>query len=137
MFRFPFVIVALFATSSAHGACSLDLPRAEYASCLVEAEKLSSAELASYVEALVESIATRPGVFDTQRARWQRSLREAQSSWLRLRNQECQELAPFELQSGAKTVIQRRAETFTDRLACILRANEARKADLAERYPNP
>ena len=63
--------------------------------CLTEAAKESEAALGAAIEAALASIRTREGVFDTQRARWRNSLADSQGLWLRWRNAECQEVAPF------------------------------------------
>lgn len=127
-------LAAALLAAPALADCPADLPRAEYSACLIEAERLSTAELAAFVEAAKGAIDLRTDVFDTQKPRWKTALADAQSTWLRLRNQECQELALFESGAAGKSVAQRRADLFTARLACLIRANRRRLQDLDERY---
>ena len=74
-------------------------------------------------------------MFDAQRARWRNSLAESQDIWLRLRNAECQNVAPFEGQAASTSVVRNRMAAFEAKLACSVRMNESRAADLSTRYP--
>lgn len=103
--------------------------------CLSGEEAASSAKVEATYKAALQSIATRPGVFDTQRARWRNSLTESHGLWLRLRASECQNVAPFEGQAASASVLRNRAAAFDAKLACTIRMNEARAGDLASRYP--
>jgi uncharacterized protein YecT (DUF1311 family) len=104
--------------------------------CLTEAEKTSSADLETTVQAVLASIATRKGVFDTQRARWKNSLTISQEAWVRFRNDECQNVAPFEGQALSTSALRNRVAAFEAKLICTIEMNTARAADLARRYPN-
>jgi hypothetical protein len=76
-------------------------------------------------------------VFDTQRARWRNSLADSQGLWLRWRNAECQEVAPFEGQATSTNALKNRVAAFDAKLVCTIRANTARAADLSARYSAP
>jgi uncharacterized protein YecT (DUF1311 family) len=103
--------------------------------CLAAEEKASSDKVQAAYKAAVASIATRPGVFDAQRARWRNSLAESHDLWLRLRNAECQNVAPFEGQAASTSVVRNRMAAFEAKLACAIRMNDMRAADLSSRYP--
>ena len=110
--------------------------------CLTEAAKTSDAALASALEAALASIHTRQGVFDAQRARWRNSLVDSQGLWLRWRNAESQEVAPFEGQAAptnaaSTNALKNRVAAFDAKLGCTIRANQARAAELVARYPAP
>ena len=57
----------------------------------------------------------------SQKARWRRSLSEAQSLWVGWRDSECQDVAPFEAGMAAKG--------GDPRLSCIIDADDARIAE--------
>jgi len=105
--------------------------------CLTAAEKASSDKLEAALGAAIKSIAVREGVFDSQRARWKSSLTNSEELWLRFRNAECQDVAPFEGQAGNTSVVQNRLAAFDAKLACTAALNEERAADLSGRYPPP
>lgn len=105
--------------------------------CLGAAEKRSGDALDAVMKAALASIASRPGVFDTQRARWRNSLTESQAQWLHFRNTECQEVAPFEGQAASTNIARNRASAFEAKTICAIRMNDARAADIAARYPAP
>lgn len=105
-----------------------------FAQCLTAADRTSGEALDAAMANALASIATRPGVFDAQRPRWKHSLTESQDIWLRFRNGECQEVAPFEGQAAATSTLRKRMAAFEARLTCSIRMNRARAADLTERY---
>ena len=107
-----------------------------FTKCLTDADQLSTATLAQRVEKALASIATRKGVFDTQRARWKNSLTISQEAWVRFRNDECQNVAPFEGQSLSTSALRNRVAAFEAKLMCSIEMNTARAADLARRYPD-
>jgi len=82
------------------------------------------------------SIATRKGVYDTQRARWKNSLTASQEAWERFRNDECQNVAPFEGQALSVSALRNRVAAFEAKLICTIEMNAARAADLTRRYPS-
>jgi uncharacterized protein YecT (DUF1311 family) len=108
-----------------------------FTKCLTAAERRSNDALEAAFKNALASIATRPGVFDAQRPRWKNSLAESQEIWLRFRNEECQNVAPFEGQATAASVVRNRMAAFEAKLTCTVRMNEARAADLNGRYPAP
>jgi uncharacterized protein YecT (DUF1311 family) len=105
--------------------------------CLTEAVKQSERNLQAAVDSAIASIGTRPGVFDSQRARWKNALTDSQADWLRFRNAECQDVAPFEGQAGSTSAVKNRVAAFEAKLICTVRLNGERIADLASRYPSP
>ncbi|MDQ0471105.1 lysozyme inhibitor LprI family protein [Labrys wisconsinensis] len=105
--------------------------------CLTEAVKQSERSLQAAVDAALASIGTRSGVFDSQRARWKNALSDSQADWLRFRNAECQDVAPFEGQAGSTSALKNRVAAFEAKLICTVRLNGERIADLAARYPSP
>lgn len=113
-----------------------ELPAAALNACLAEAVKRSDRDMEAAVATALAAIAARPGIFDTQRARWRNALTDSQNDWLRFRNSECQNVAPFEGQTGGG-VLKNRVAAFEAKLVCTIRLNGARIADLAARYPAP
>jgi uncharacterized protein YecT (DUF1311 family) len=124
--------------SEAAGGCDpAKLQGGELAQCLAQADRASAAALDATYKAALDSIATRPGVFDAQRARWRSSLTESQEIWLHFRNVECQNVAPFEGQAATVNVSKNRVSIYEAKTQCTIRMNEARAADLAARYQKP
>src|SRR5574337_898970 len=74
-----------------------------------------------------KTIDGREGLMSKQKARWRRSLSEAQAQWYAWRDTECQDVAPFEAGMAAKGA--------DPRLACIIDYDAARVASLKIRYP--
>ena len=99
----------------------------ELAECLRSNADRSDKELSQTVDAAIKSIDGRQGLLSAQKARWRRSLNDAQSLWIGWRDAECQDVAPFEAGMGAKG--------GDPRLACIIDRDSARIADLKARYP--
>jgi uncharacterized protein YecT (DUF1311 family) len=99
----------------------------ELAECLRNAAARADRELTATVEAAIKSIDGRPGVLSPQKARWRRSLNDAQSQWVAWRDSECQDVAPFESGMGAKG--------GDPRLNCIIDYDAQRIASLKARYP--
>jgi uncharacterized protein YecT (DUF1311 family) len=99
----------------------------ELADCLRIAADKSDKELNATLEAAVKSIDTRTHILSSQKARWRRSLNDAQAQWIGWRDSECQDVAPFETGMGAKG--------GDPRLACIIDQNTRRVADIKSRYP--
>ena len=77
--------------------------------------------------AALKSIDGRSGLLSGQKARWKRSLNEAESQWLTWRDSECQDVAPFEDGLGLKA--------GDPRLSCMIDQDTRRTADLKSRYP--
>ncbi len=63
----------------------------------------------------------------SQKARWRRSLNDAQAQWTSWRDLECQDVAPFEAGMAAKG--------GDPRLSCIIDYDAERVASLKARYP--
>ena len=99
----------------------------DLADCLRSAADKGDRDLRAAVDAAFKSIDQRQGLMSSQKARWRRSLTEAQALWLGWRDTECQDVAPFEGGMAAKG--------GDPRLSCIIDADEARIASLRARYP--
>ena len=99
----------------------------DLAECLRAAADKSNRDLQAAIDAAQKSIDARQGLMSSQKARWRRSLSEAQAQWVSWRDEECQDVAPFEGGMAAKG--------GDPRLACIIDADAARIASLKARYP--
>lgn len=99
----------------------------ELAECLRTSADRADKELTATLEAAAKSIDTRAGVLSSQKARWKRSLNDAQAQWIGWRDTECQDVAPFEAGMNAKG--------GDPRLACIIDRDAQRVADIKSRYP--
>jgi uncharacterized protein YecT (DUF1311 family) len=98
----------------------------ELAECLRTNADRSDKELAAAVEAAIKSIDGRQGLLSSQKARWRRSLSDAQGQWVAWRDSECQDVAPFETLD---------AKGGDPRLRCIIDYNAERVLSLKARYP--
>jgi uncharacterized protein YecT (DUF1311 family) len=99
----------------------------ELADCLRAGADRADRELAATVEAAIKSVDSRQGLLSSQKARWRRSLNDAQAQWASWRDSECQDVAPFEAGMTAKG--------GDPRLSCIIDYDSARVASLKARYP--
>ena len=99
----------------------------DLAECLRSAADKADRDLQATLEAAMKSIDQRPGLMSSQKARWRRSLSETQAQWVTWRDDECQDVAPFEAGMAAKGA--------DPRLACIIDNDQARIASLKARYP--
>jgi len=99
----------------------------ELAECLRTGADKADRDLAMQVEVASKSIESRPGLLSSQKARWKRSLNDAQSQWISWRDSECQDVAPFEAGMNARG--------GDPRLSCIIDQDARRMADLKTRYP--
>ena len=99
----------------------------ELAECLRIGADRADSELRTAVEAALKSIDSRQGLMSGQKARWRRSLSDAQALWATWRDSECQDVAPFEGGMAAKGA--------DPRLSCIIDYDAQRAANLKARYP--
>ena len=99
----------------------------DLAQCLRAAADKTDKALTAALDAALKSIDARQGLLSSQKARWRRSLNEAQALWIGWRDEECQDVAPFEVGMAAKG--------GDPRLSCIIDDNSARIASLKARYP--
>ena len=99
----------------------------ELAECLRTNADRADSELAAAVDAAIKSIDARQGLLSSQRARWRRSLNDAQAQWVAWRDSECQDVAPFESGMDAKG--------GDPRLRCIIDYDSERVSSLRARYP--
>ena len=98
----------------------------QLADCLHAAADKADRELSAEIDAAIKSIEGRAGVLSAQKSRWKRSLNESEAQWITWRDDECQNVAPFE-SFGVKT--------GDPRLACLIDQDALRIADLKARYP--
>ena len=99
----------------------------ELAECLRNGADRADRELQATVEAAIKSIDARQGVLSSQKARWRRSLSDAEAQWVTWRDLECQDVAPFEAGMASKS--------GDPRLRCIIDYDAERIASLKARYP--
>ncbi len=99
----------------------------ELAECLRTNADKSEKQLAAAVEAATKTIDARQGLLSSQKARWRRSLSDAQAQWVAWRDSECQDVAPFESGMDAKG--------GDPRLRCIIDYDADRVSSLKARYP--
>jgi len=99
----------------------------DLAECLRSNADKADKQLAATVEAAIKSIEARQGLLSSQKARWRRSLNDAQSQWVAWRDSECQDVAPFESGMDAKG--------GDPRLRCIIDYDAERVSSLKARYP--
>jgi uncharacterized protein YecT (DUF1311 family) len=99
----------------------------ELAECLRTGADKADRQLATVVDAAIKSIDARQGLLSSQKARWRRSLNDAQAQWVAWRDSECQDVAPFESGMDAKG--------GDPRLRCIIDYDAERVSSLKARYP--
>jgi uncharacterized protein YecT (DUF1311 family) len=99
----------------------------ELAECLRTNADKSDKQLTVTVETAIKSIDARQGLLSSQKARWRRSLIDAQAQWVAWRDSECQDVAPFESGMDAKG--------GDPRLRCIIDYDAERVSSLKARYP--
>ena len=97
--------------------------------CLETALRESDQAVTDAVGRARERVETRSDLAPTQRTRWKNVLDEAHGLFVRFRNFECQNVAPYEGGSG-------RIGAFEERLACFLDKNIARAHEIKARYGN-
>lgn len=98
----------------------------ELAECLRTAADRADKDLGAAVATAIKAIAARQGLMSSQKARWRRSLNDAQAQWAVWRDSECQDVAPFE--SGVD------GKTGDPRLRCIIDYDAERVLSLNARY---
>lgn len=103
------------------------LPGRGYIECLEAALRDSDRALAEASLRAQARIEARADLANTQRTRWKNVLEEAQGQFIRFRNFDCQNVAPYEGASG-------RIGAFEERLACLVEKNLARTQELLRRY---
>ncbi len=110
-----------------------------YLDCLGAAATAGQERLDAAFAGALAAIRADEAVAAVQRQRWANAMDEAQGRFLRWRNFECQNIAPYEGGAAQRTVGGRLMgpDGLGQRLLCLIAANEARSADLARRYPPP
>lgn len=115
------------AASPSQSACdAAKIGARELAECLRTRADRAEKDLAAVVDAAAKSIDGRQGLLSSQKARWRRSLNDAEAQWVAWRDSECQDVAPFELGLDAKG---------DPRLRCIIDYDAERVSSLKARYP--
>ena len=98
----------------------------ELAECLRTAADRADRDLGAAVVAAMKSIDARSSLMSSQKARWRRSLNDAEAQWVAWRDSECQDVAPFESGMDAKG--------GDPRLRCIIDDDAERVSNLNARY---
>jgi uncharacterized protein YecT (DUF1311 family) len=127
-----FSVAALAAAPTAgvgDGACAgKNLGPREFGDCMRKAQEESDRSLVERIQAIHRLIDSRTDATPPQKQRWKRALDESQAMWTRFRNNECQELVPFEAVNKNRLAEEQRA--------CILGHNASRADELLRRYPS-
>jgi uncharacterized protein YecT (DUF1311 family) len=124
------VSLAAGATGPVAAICDREkLPGRSYVECLEAALRDSDRALAEANQRAQSRVEARTDLAITQRMRWKNVLEEAQGQFIRFRNFDCQNVAPYEGTSG-------RIGAFNERLACLIEKNLARTQELLRRYGN-
>lgn len=132
-FVFAVVAIALcplaevYAANPSETACdAAKIGARELAECLRTAADQADRDLAKAVDAATRSIDARQGLMSSRKARWRRSLNDAEAQWVAWRDSECQDVAPFE--SG------RDPKAGDPRLRYIIDYDAERASSLNARY---
>jgi uncharacterized protein YecT (DUF1311 family) len=102
------------------------LPGRAYIECLEAAVRDNDRALAAALSRAHAAIDARPELVPVQKTRWKNALDEAQGMFMRFRNLECQNVAPYEGSRGIGA--------FEERLACLIDKSATRARDLETRY---
>ena len=97
-----------------------------YIECLTAAVRANDQALSDALSRAHATIDARSELTSAQKARWKNALDEAHGIFLRFRNLDCQNVAPYEGSRGIGA--------FEERLACLIDKGDARVRDLASRY---
>jgi len=119
--------LAAYAATLSEIACDpAKIGARELAECLRTAADRADRDLAKAVDAAIKSIDLRQGLMSSQKARWRRSLNDAEAQWVAWRDSECQDVAPFEWGMDARG--------GDPRLRCIIDDDAERASNLNARY---
>ncbi len=97
-----------------------------YFECLETAVRDSDKMLADAHGRALGVVEARGDLAPVQRTRWRNMLEEVQGQFIRFRNFECQNVAPYEGKKGIGA--------FEERLICLIDKNSARAKELGGRY---
>lgn len=115
-------------TRPAYAACDRQkLAGRAFIECLEAALRRSDQAVLDAVARAQAKIEARSDLVPTQRTRWKNTLEEAHGLFVRFRNFDCQNVAPYEGSGG-------RIGAFEERLACLIDKNTFRLRDLDARY---
>lgn len=97
-----------------------------YIECLEATLRETDQSLGEALRNAQAAVENRADLAPTQRARWKNMLDESQGLFVRYRNFDCQNVAPYE--GGS------RIGAFEERLACLIDKNTVRIRELSRRY---
>jgi uncharacterized protein YecT (DUF1311 family) len=97
-----------------------------YFECLETAVRDSDKQLSAAHARALGVVDARGDLAAVQKTRWRNMLEEVQGQFVRFRNFECQNVAPYEGKKGIGA--------FEERLICLIDKNHARIKDLGVRY---
>ncbi len=97
-----------------------------YIECLEAALREADRTLVEALRKAQADVDSRADLATTQRTRWKNVLEESQGLFVRYRNFDCQNVAPYE--GGT------RIGAFEERIACLIDKNVARSRELLRRY---
>jgi uncharacterized protein YecT (DUF1311 family) len=97
-----------------------------YFECLEAAVRESDKQLSEAHARALGIVDARSDLAAVQKTRWRNMLEEVHGQFIRFRNFECQNVAPYEGKKGIGA--------FEERLTCLIDKNQARINDLAGRY---
>lgn len=97
-----------------------------YFECLETAVRESDKLLSEAHGRALGIVDARADLAPVQKTRWRNMLEEVNGQFIRFRNFECQNVAPYEGKKGIGA--------FEERLICLIDKNHARAKDLAGRY---
>lgn len=100
-----------------------------YFECLETAVRDSDKLLSEAHARAIGVVDARGDLAPVQKTRWRNMLEEVQGQFIRFRNFECQNVAPYEGKRGIGA--------FEERLTCLIDKNHGRIKDLAGRYGTP
>jgi uncharacterized protein YecT (DUF1311 family) len=103
------------------------LPGRGYIECLETALRDSDRALSEAMQRAEARIEARAELAMTQRTRWKNVLDEAHGQFIRFRNFDCQNVAPYEGSGG-------KIGAFEERLVCLVGKNIGRANELLRRY---
>lgn len=100
-----------------------------YFECLEKAVRETNDKLNEAHARALGVVEARADLVPVQKTRWKNMLEETHGQFIRFRNFECQNVAPYEGKKGIGA--------FEERLACLVDKNNARINEMGSRYPAP
>lgn len=100
-----------------------------YFECLENAVRETNDKLGEAHARALGIVEARADLVPVQKTRWRNMLEETHGQFIRFRNFECQNVAPYEGKKGIGA--------FEERLTCLIDKNHARIREMAARYVAP